>query len=124
MHSSERRTTRRLKLHLPLRFHRETALSADENTAMTLNVSSGGVYFITDLALAVGEAVQVSMKMPRQITGSKACNCRFTGRVAHIESHGVLPGCLQVGVHLLYYVTDTCRNYSRGAALMVHSPPG
>jgi hypothetical protein len=47
MFASERRTTCRRKLHLPLRFHRQNALAEDENGATSVNVSTSGVYFIS-----------------------------------------------------------------------------
>ena len=64
MFASERRTTCRRKLHLPLRFHRQNALAEDENGATSVNVSTSGVYFVSSLSLSVGENIEVSMKMP------------------------------------------------------------
>jgi hypothetical protein len=104
MFPSERRTTCRRKLHLPLRFRRQNALIEGENGATSVNVSTSGVYFISSLPLLVGEKIEVSMKMPRKITFEKASKRLFTGRVTHVDSQGSPTGFSRIGVHLLYYL--------------------
>jgi hypothetical protein len=69
MIASERRTTCRRKLHLPLRFHRQSVLIEGENGATSVNVSASGEYFISTLPFLVGERIEVSMTMPKQIIG-------------------------------------------------------
>jgi hypothetical protein len=107
MFGSERRTTCRRQLHLPLRFHRQNALIEGENGATSVNVSTSGVYFVSSLPLLVGEKIEVLMKMPRQITGERPSRRLFTGRVTHVNSQGAPPGYSTIGVHLLYYVLDS-----------------
>jgi hypothetical protein len=119
MFASERRTTCRRKLHLPLRFHRQNALAEDENGATSVNVSTSGVYFISSLSLSVGEKIEVSMKMPRKITGQKPSERLFTGRVTHVDSQDAPPGFSRIGVHLLYYVLESGREQSCDVALQV-----
>ena len=109
MFASECRTTRRRKLHLTLRFHRQNALIAGKNGATSVNISTNGVYFISSLPLLVGEKIEVSMKMPRKITGEKASTRLFTGRVTHVDSRGSPPRFSRIGVHLRYYVLESGR---------------
>jgi hypothetical protein len=119
MFASERRTTFRRKLQLPLRFHRQNALAEDENGATSVKVSASGVYFISSLSLSVGEKIEVSMKMPRKVTGQKPSKRLFTGRVTHVNSQGAPPGFSRIGVHLLYCVLESVREQSCDVALQV-----
>jgi hypothetical protein len=119
MFASERRTTYCRKLHLPLRFYRQDALIEGEHGATSVNVSTSGVYFISSLPLLVGEKIAVSMKMPKKLTGEKASNRLFTGRVTHVNSQGSPPGLSRIGVHLLYYVLEFGREQSNDVALEV-----
>ena len=119
MPGSERRTTCRRKLHLPLRFHRQNALIEGENGATSVKVSTSGVYFVSSLPLLVGEKIEVSMKMPTQITGDKPSKRLFTERVTHVNSQGAPPGYSKICVHLLYYVLESGREQPCDVALEV-----
>jgi hypothetical protein len=103
MFSPERRNTRRRKLHLDLRFHRQNELIEDENGATSVNVSTSGVYFISSVPLLVGENIEVSMTMPRSLTGEKSSKRLFTGRVKHVNLQGAPAGYSRIGVQFLYY---------------------
>jgi hypothetical protein len=104
MATSERRITPRFNLHTPLAFHRMETPSKQEQ-ARAINISTRGVYFITNLDICVGEAVEILLEVPKRVTGTKAVNRRFTGRVAHVESN-MLGGQTGIGVELLYYEHD------------------
>ena len=114
---SERRTTRRLKLHLELHFHRQNALIQDENGATSVNVSTSGVYFISSAPLLVGENIEVSMTVPRKISGEKPSKRLFTGRVKHVNPQGTPAGYSGIGVQFLYYVLEFQREQSCDVAL-------
>lgn len=81
-------------------------LAKDVHQAKAINISTRGVYFATNVALCVGEAVEVLLEMPTRVTGVKAGIRRFAGRVTHIESKNMLPGLSGIGVQLLYYERD------------------
>jgi hypothetical protein len=102
-----------------LRFHRQNALIEGENGATSVNISTNGVYFISSLPLLVGEMIQVSMTMPKQITGEKASKRLFTGRITHVDSQGSPPGFSRIGVHSLYYVLESGREQPCDGALEV-----
>jgi len=100
---SERRITRRLKLHVPLRFHGLDMPAENDCAATSINISGQGVYFETSLALTVGQAVEIKLRMPSQFAEGRDRECCFTGRVMRIESMTAQPGCSGIGVHFLYY---------------------
>jgi PilZ domain len=104
MVKSERRITPRFNLRIALKFHRIIAPSRQER-ANAINVSTRGVYFVTNQQVQLGEAIEISLEVPKRVTGSRAINRRFAGRVAHIYSSEV-PGQVGVGVQLLYYEHD------------------
>jgi hypothetical protein len=103
---SERRITPRFNLHTPLTFHRLEVLSEGEQEAKAINISTRGVYFMTNLGVCVGEAVAVSLEVPRRVTGSQPKNRCFVGRVAHVELESMPQGESGIGVELLYYEHD------------------
>jgi hypothetical protein len=102
----DRRITPRFKSHTPLTFHRKEASSEDTQEANAINISTRGVYFATSLDLCVGEAVEVSLELPRRVTGTKPINCRFASRVAHVEPECMPHGQSGIGVQFLYYEID------------------
>lgn len=105
MRTPENRITPRFKLHTPLSFHsKEKPL--DFHQAKCMNMSSRGVYFVTKAVLRVGEAVEVLIKMPKQVTGVEGGVRRFTGRVTHIQRRNTLREPSGIGVQLLYYERD------------------
>jgi hypothetical protein len=110
---SERRITPRFKLHTPLSFHRMEALSEGEQQAKTINISTRGVYFTTNLVLRVGEAVELLLEMPKRVTGAKVSSRRFTGRVTHVELENMPRGLSGIGVQLLYYERDLVKIASK-----------
>jgi PilZ domain len=109
MGTSDRRITPRFKLHTPLSFRRMEALAEGAQRAKAINISTRGVYFITHLALHVGEAVELLLEMPKRVTGAKSSSRRFTGRVTHVESQNMPQGLSGIGVQLLYYERDLLR---------------
>ncbi|OLD62275.1 MAG: hypothetical protein AUI53_02075 [Acidobacteria bacterium 13_1_40CM_2_60_7] len=103
MRDSDRRTARRLIKKVPLRFRPVESLAVPEQTAETMNISNGGLFFATDLKLAEGLLVELHLTMPREILGDDLPEWYFMGRVAHVESFGNRNGKSGVGVQFLYY---------------------
>ena len=101
MAASERRIARRFKLRIPLRFHRLNTLCERDQGENSINISSSGIYFTTNLPLSVGEAVDILLKMPKQITGTHGIESCFTGWVTHVESTKLPEGYSGVGVQFL-----------------------
>jgi hypothetical protein len=105
MAGTDRRITPRFNLHTPLTFHRNASDSESAQEVKAINVSCRGAYFSTSLGFCVGEALEVSVELPRRVTGTKPASRRFTSRVAHVEPHCLPQGQSGIGVQFLYYET-------------------
>ena len=77
MARSDRRITPRFNLHTPLTFHRNASDSESTQTVKAINVSCRGAYFSSGLGFCVGEALEVSVELPRSVTGTKPVTRRF-----------------------------------------------
>jgi len=64
------------------------------------------VYFASSLDFCVGETLEVSLEVPKRVTGTKPINRRFASRVAHVEPQSMPQGQSGIGVELLYYELD------------------
>lgn len=80
-------------------------LFAGECLVRCINISSEGIFFATNLHLSVGERIELTLEVPKRITGERSAKYRrFTGRVARVVSN--MPnGALGVGVQLICYET-------------------
>jgi hypothetical protein len=78
----ERRAAQRFALHLPvfLRLPR----SAREASAFTQDLSARGALLYTDLPLSVGEAIELTLVMPSQITLGEDMRVRCSGTVKRV----------------------------------------
>ena len=105
MARSERRITPRFNLHTSLSFHRKASDAEDSQTVKAINVSCLGAYFSSGLGFCVGEALEVSVELPRRVTGTEPATRRFASRVAHVEPHCLPQGQSGIGVQFLYSET-------------------
>jgi hypothetical protein len=103
MPAQDRRSARRFIMKVPLRFRPMKETSIHQETAASMNISTHGVFFATDQKVPKNLFLQVHLKMPREIAGDDVEEWSFTGRVAHVESLGVLNEMSGVGVQFLYY---------------------
>lgn len=87
MERADRRSIPRLKLCVPLRLRVIGPLRepADETTE-SLNISYRGVCFATRTHFKVGTPVEVSMRIPGEITGTESMEERCYGRVVHAQT--------------------------------------
>ena len=61
----EKRAHRRLDIHLPLEYRRQAKARSNVYRTMTVNVSTGGLYFITaDESLLPGDVLALEMEVP------------------------------------------------------------
>jgi hypothetical protein len=105
MARTERRITPRFNLRTPLIFHRKASASESAQEVKAINVSCRGAYFSTSLGFCVGEALEVSVELPRRVTGTEPATRRFASRVAHVEPDCLPQGQSRIGVQFLYYET-------------------
>ena len=85
---AERRTDRRLELTFPIEYSVAETSATLLHTGLTRNVSSGGVYFVTDSEphLSIGAHLRLRMAVPqRHDTGGPPLALHGEGRVLRIE---------------------------------------
>jgi hypothetical protein len=108
MASSERRQVSRYNIRIPLRF-RAVNLAADmsEHFTEALNVSRGGFYFASSAPLQVGVPIEVTLRMPAEVTGSKPKETRCTARVVHVRNEPYGDGRIGFGAEIEKFHTAT-----------------
>ena len=97
MTRTERRLAERFDLKIPLRV-RIAKPAALEHTVESLNVSTRGISFATDLPLCKGTPVHLAFEMPEEVTHKPASEWRCTGHVVHVRRNGSPQGATCVGV--------------------------
>lgn len=86
----ERRVGQRFSHHLPVAL-RECS-SDIQGAAFTQDLSSRGVFLFTDAALAEGSEVELTLRMPSEITLGEDMRVRCKGRVLRIVKSSVGAG--------------------------------
>src|SRR5258708_13691545 len=97
MTRTERRLAERFSLTIPLRV-RIAKAAALNHTAESLNISTRGIYFATDLPLCKGTPVHLVFEMPEELTDKPTSEWRCTGHVVHVEPNSSPQGPICVGV--------------------------
>lgn len=98
-----RRQSKRFDLPIPLKIRVvDSASSAAAAAATCSNVSSRGVYFSTDFPFLVGERVEVSLKMPKEVAEPSDRDWVCHGRVVRTDQ-GRDDGHLGVALEFFYY---------------------
>ena len=80
--SVERRMGQRFTFNLPISLREYT--TAAEGLGCTQDVSSRGVFFFTDMPLNAGAEIELTLKMPSEITLGETMRVRCKGRVLRI----------------------------------------
>jgi hypothetical protein len=78
----ERRVGQRFPYLLPLSFRQSTA--SIEGVGFTQDLSSRGVFFFTDAALNEGAEIQLTLKMPSEITLGESMRVCCRGRILRV----------------------------------------
>jgi hypothetical protein len=105
--ASERLYTRRYGFEVPpvsCPIH-SPLTNTNGHEARSINLSSRGVYFVTNHPVLVWLPVQVLLRMPRRTTKTLPSERIFTGRVREVEWKDVPSGNSGVGVELFYWQT-------------------
>ena len=109
MEDLEWRLVPRYTLRIPLSSQTLRASQSPELAGETLDISSQGVCFVTDLALSVGAPARVFPKMPREVIGKSAREWSCRGRIIHTRPNDLF-GKRDVEVQFLdYNVVDSAR---------------
>jgi hypothetical protein len=93
----ERRLAARVDVKLTLRV-RIPKSAGPEQWGESLNVSSRGIYFATDLSLQKGSAVHMTFEMPEEVSKKPVSEWRCTGHVVHVRPSRSSQGAICVGV--------------------------
>jgi PilZ domain len=101
----ERRLAARLIKRVPMQITLATTNPAESYPAETMNISKRGAYFATSLKLREGAKLELRLRIPEEIESLPPVECKFTGRVTHVEPLGS-NGMSGIGVYFLYYSVD------------------
>src|SRR5258706_11563628 len=77
---SERRTTQRFSMRLPLTVRWTTGAAVGETSTESRDVSSRGVYFFLSKDVREGSPVEILLTLPNEITMAGALQVRCLGR--------------------------------------------
>jgi hypothetical protein len=103
MSSNERRIDTRVNVRVPLRFRVLDNSESIEQTAESENISQRGMYFTTSFPLKVGMPVEVSLRMPQELTGKLSSDVKCMARVVHVHANSLLGGKAGIGLHIERY---------------------
>src|SRR5260370_22220390 len=84
MTRTERRLAERFGLKIPLRVRIANPAALD-HTAESVDISTRGICFATDLPLSKGTPVHLVFEMPEEVTQKPASEWRCTGHVVHVQ---------------------------------------
>ena len=82
--SVERRVGQRFTFNLPISLRDQT--TAAEGLGFTQDVSSRGAFFFTDMRLNPGAEIEITLKMPSEITLGETMRVRCKGRVMRVSN--------------------------------------
>jgi hypothetical protein len=104
MQAAERRQLSRYSLRTPLRF-RSTGVAADKSEHFTeaLNISRGGFYFASSAPLQVGMPIEVTLRMPAEVTGTHTEEMQCTARVVHVKNEAYADGRIGFGAEIVRF---------------------
>ena len=103
---SEQRQVTRYNVRTPLRF-RALNLAADNSEHFTeaMNISRGGFFFASSAPLQVGMPIEATLRMPEEVTGTKAQETRCSARVVHVRNEPYGDGRIGFGAEIEKYHT-------------------
>ncbi len=104
MPGSERRQLTRHSLRTPLRF-RSTGVASDKSEHFTeaLNISRGGFYFASSAPLQVGMPIEVTLRMPGEVSGSQTEELHCMARVVHVKNEAYADGRIGFGAEIVRF---------------------
>jgi c-di-GMP-binding flagellar brake protein YcgR len=82
---TERRTTRRYDLSLPIIIRIPTERELDTQQGKTRDVSTRGLYFVVEQTLEAGSELDITLTLPAEITHGTEVFVRALGKVVRVE---------------------------------------
>ena len=86
MTGSERRTTQRFQMRLPITVRWTTGAAVGETNTESRDVSSRGVYFFLAKDVKEGSPVEILLTLPNEITLAGPVRVRCLGRIQRTEA--------------------------------------
>lgn len=68
------------------RFKGDLRIKLDQGEGLVRDVSAGGIYFVTDVALKVGEPLEFTLEFQNLATGPISASC--IARIVRVEKQG------------------------------------
>lgn len=85
--ASERRTSRRFTMSLPLAIKLGGESGSTEKQGETRDVSFRGLYFLIDSGMEPGSAIEFVLTLPKEITMAGDVQIRCFGQVIRVDDH-------------------------------------
>ena len=82
---TERRTTRRYDLSLPIIIRVPAERERDSQEGKTRDISTRGLYFVVDQNMESGSALDITLTLPSEITRGSEVFVRALGKVVRVE---------------------------------------
>jgi hypothetical protein len=82
---TERRSTRRYDLSLPIIIRMPAERKIDSQCSKTLDISTRGLYFVVDYNLESGSQLDITLTLPAEITRGSDVFVRARGKVIRVE---------------------------------------
>jgi hypothetical protein len=123
----ERRAAQRFGFHLPVALH--LTGTDREGSGFTQDLSARGAFLYTDFAVTVGDAIELTLVMPSEVTLAENMRVRCRGHVLRVCPAGSGAKC-GVAVHLEGYeflpesqnATDAARSFARVSSISDNAP--
>lgn len=111
---SERRTTRRYDLSLPVIIRVPTVRDVDSHVGKTRDVSTRGLYFVISRDLDTGSELDITMTLPAEITHGTDVFVRALGKVVRVDKR-IEDGMPRLGVAAVIERYDIIRSQAANA---------
>ena len=105
MSSRERRIDPRLETRVALQFRPVDTPHLPAETAESENISQRGIFFMTNYPLRVGMVLEVSLRMPPELSGQRSGDVKCLARVVHIRPESPDSERLGIGLRIEEFET-------------------
>jgi hypothetical protein len=105
---TERRTTRRYDLSLPVIIRIPTEGQVDSQEGKTRDISTRGLYFVIEQDLEAGSELDITLTLPAEITHGTEVFVRALGKVVRVERR-MEDGTARMGVAAVIERYDVIR---------------
>jgi PilZ domain len=82
---TERRTTRRYDLSLPIIIRVPAEKTLDQQAGKTRDISTRGLYFVMDQDLQAGSVLDLTLTLPAEVTRGTEVFVHASGKVIRVE---------------------------------------